>query len=92
MFEQQGNAPQGGEADKGVDHAGDRRGLSAAYPCDYVELEQTDAAPVDTADYRENKCDAIYYHGLLSSSLCGFPYSLPALFLFIKKFFAIRQK
>jgi hypothetical protein len=69
--EKQRDAPKRGEADKRVYHSADCRRLSAADPCDDIEFEQADAAPVDAADYGQNKCDAVDYHlqTLLSHSV-----------------------
>ena len=68
---QQRYAPERRETYERVYHAADCRRLSAADPRDDIEPEQADAAPVDAADYGQNKCDAVDYHlqTLLSHSV-----------------------
>ena len=44
--EQEGNTPDSGQSDHGVDNTAEQRGLPAANPGYQVKLEQTDAAPV----------------------------------------------
>ena len=71
VAEEQRDAPKRRETDERVYHAAHGRRLPAADPCNYIEPEQTDAAPVDAADYGQNKCDAVDYHlqTLLSHSV-----------------------
>ena len=47
---QQRDAPNTGKTYKSVDDAGEQRGLSTADPGNDVELEKSDATPVERAD------------------------------------------
>ena len=60
--EEQGDAPDGGESDEGVDNAADGGGLSAENVGHKVESEKTHETPVESADYGEDKGDAIHKH------------------------------
>ena len=60
--EEQRNAPHARQSDYGIDDAGDHGGGPAAYPRNEIELEQTDAAPVQGADDGDNQRDAIQDH------------------------------
>ena len=48
--EEQRNAPNAGQGYEGEDNAADGRALPAKQPAHNVELEQTDASPVEGAD------------------------------------------
>ena len=50
LAEEQRNAPNTGQGHEGKHDAADRRALSAKQPAHNVELEQTDAPPVEGAD------------------------------------------
>ena len=72
--EQQADAPEAGEADEGVDDAGDDGGLAAEDPGDEVKFENADQAPIQGADDGKNQCDGIH-------SLCNlqFFYDAPSI-------------
>jgi len=57
--DKEGNAPKCGNRHHGIDNAGNDGGLTAAKPCDCVKTEQTDTAPVKTADDGENECKPV---------------------------------
>ena len=59
--EEQGNAPDTGQGDNGVDYTADRGALSAKSPSHYVELEQADAAPVDGADDHKDQGQSVQH-------------------------------
>ena len=60
--EEEGDAPDTGQSDHGIDDARRHGGGSAADPGDQIELEQTDATPVQRADDGNNERDAIQNH------------------------------
>lgn len=62
VLKEQGNAPERRKSDQSVYYTADRCCLSAAYPSHDVEAEQSDTAPVDTADDAQNKSDPVYDH------------------------------
>ena len=64
--EQERDAPDSGEGDERVDYTRYHRALTAAYPRDDVEAEQTDASPVERADNGEHKGDLIHNHIIFS--------------------------
>src|SRR5699024_6397135 len=76
LSEEQGDAPERSQTNKRVYHATDRGRLPAEKPGDYVEAEQADAAPVQTAYYCKYQRNAIHYHasqppfGLISCIAC----------------------
>ena len=59
---QQRDAPNACKAYNGVDDAAEQRGLSATDPGNDVELEESDAAPVERAYNGQNQRNAIQYH------------------------------
>ena len=68
---QQRNAPNACKTYNGVDNAREQRGLSAADPCNDVELKQSDAAPVESTNDGQNQRNAIQYHHFVSFAYCG---------------------
>ena len=65
--EQQGDAPQSGDAHQCIDDAAPYCQLSTEYGGHAVKAEQADAAPVQSADNDEDQGDAIYdLHGQTS--------------------------
>ena len=66
------NAPDTGKADDRVDDAGEQRRLSAADPSHNIELEQSDATPVEGADDREYQRNAIHNHNRNCNSFFEF--------------------
>ena len=70
IAEQQGNAPESGDADEGIDDAADDGELAAADRCDDVEAEDADAPPVQRADDDKNQRNIIQYFHFV----CSFPY------------------
>ena len=65
---------EAGEADEGVENAGDNGGLAAENPGDEVEFENADQAPIQGADDGKDQCDGIH-------SLCNlqFFYDAPSI-------------
>ena len=59
---QQRDAPNACKAYNSVDDAAEQRGLSATDPGNDVELEESDAAPVERAYNGQNQRNAIQYH------------------------------
>lgn len=57
--EQQRNAPKSAETDNGVYNAAYYGCLTAENPRNNIEIENTDAAPVDAAYYQKCKSDFI---------------------------------
>src|SRR5690606_25039918 len=57
--QQRSDLPQGGHADQGVDHPGQRGILAAEDGRDQVELGQADQAPVDATDDHEGEGDEV---------------------------------
>lgn len=57
--EKQRNAPKRAKTHNGVYDAAYYGGLTAENPCDNIEIENTDTAPVDTAYYQERKSNSI---------------------------------
>ena len=55
FLEQQGDAPQCGDAHDGIDHAADQAGLTAADERYQVKLKKTDGAPVKSTDDDEHQ-------------------------------------
>ena len=49
-LEQQGDAPQTGQTDHGVDNARQQGGRTATDPSDQIKLEQANATPVERTD------------------------------------------
>ena len=70
VAEEQGDAPDTRQRDNGIDHAADGSALAAESPCHNVELKQSDAAPVDSADNHEDKRQSVQ-HVFHSSFLPG---------------------
>ena len=60
--EQKGNAPDTRQGNDGVDDAGGHGGGAAADPSNQIELEQTNATPVESADDGNNERDTIQNH------------------------------
>ena len=58
--EQQGNTPDTGQRYHRIDDAADKAILATADPRHKVKLEQTDAAPVESADDGEDQCQCIH--------------------------------
>lgn len=63
--EQEGNAPQAGKTNEGVNNPADNGTLAAKEPCHKVKLENTDQPPVGTADDGKNQSKCID-HGFTS--------------------------
>src|SRR5699024_2943472 len=61
LAEEQRDAPQAGNADDGVDHAADHRGLPAAEVGHQVELKQADQQPVDGAEDGDDERSTIQH-------------------------------
>ena len=55
LSKKQRNAPDGSKSDKCVDYSAYDACLSAAEPCDYIKLKNTDTAPIKAADDKKNK-------------------------------------
>src|SRR5690606_12505455 len=69
-LQQRDDLPQGGQADQGVDHAGQHGVLAAEDRRDQVELGETDQAPVDAADDHEHEGDEVDgFHGMSTLSM-----------------------
>ena len=60
--EDERDTPDAGERDHGINDAAEQGGRAAEEVRDEVELEQTDAAPVQRADDNKYQSDAIYDH------------------------------
>ena len=60
--EDQGDTPDARKRDDRIDDAAQERGLTTADPCDEVEAEQPDAAPVQCADHGNDERDSIHNH------------------------------
>ena len=60
--EKERNAPERRKADQGVDYAADKRCLPAEDPCDDIESEKTDTAPVKSSDDGQRQRNFIQYH------------------------------
>ena len=58
--EQKAYAPQSRKSDHGIDYTAGKCALTSEYPGNKVKLEYTDKTPVDTADYRNYKCNSIH--------------------------------
>ncbi len=67
--EKKGNAPKSCEGNQGVDDSGDDGLLAAADPCYEVELEKSDAAPVECADDNEYEGESVKYHSYILSEI-----------------------
>ena len=78
--EDQGNAPQGGQAHQGVDHPAGHAGLPAEEGGHDVEAEQADAAPVEPADDGQDQGQFIKEHRIRSLLQNGFPGLVSAVF------------
>ena len=61
--EKQGHAPEPGEPHQRENDAADCGGLPSEDRCDDVEPENTDAAPVESADDGQSQANAVHYHG-----------------------------
>ena len=57
--EEERDAPNACKSDNGVDDTADEGILTAAEPRNYVELEKTDATPVECSDDGEDESDSI---------------------------------
>ena len=60
--EYQRDTPNACQRNDGIDDTAEQRGLSTADPSHDVELEQTDATPVQSAQDGENQRNAIHNH------------------------------
>ena len=60
--EYQRDAPNAGKCYDRVDDAAEQGRLTTADPCDNIELEQSDASPVEGTHDGEYKGDPIHYH------------------------------
>ena len=56
------NAPDTRKSNYRIDNSADYGHRSAAYPRDEVEIKNTYATPVESADNSENKSYSVYYH------------------------------
>ena len=61
--EEQGNAPDRGQAHQGIDHAADGAAGAAEQEGDQVKAEDADAAPIQAADNGQNQSNLIHDHG-----------------------------
>ena len=59
--EEQRDAPDTRQRDKGKNDTADCRSLATKGPAHYVELEQADAAPVDRADDHKDQSDSVQH-------------------------------
>lgn len=71
VAEQKRNAPDCRKTYKCVDDSAYNTGLSAANPCDEIELKDADRAPVDAADNRQDKTNFVEH---ISSSFSFWVY------------------
>jgi len=69
--EEKGNAPDARKCDEGVDNACNQGILTAADPRDEVELEKSDAAPVECADDNEYQGESVKYHNQIPFGVIG---------------------
>ena len=60
--EQEGDAPQAGNTDDGIDDPADYRILATKDPGDKVKLENTHQAPVDATDDGQKLCQSIQHN------------------------------
>ena len=79
--EQERDAPDSGEGDERVDYTRYHRALTAAYPRDDVEAEQTDASPVERADNGEHEGDLIHNHIIFLREIIVQSVALAALYI-----------
>ena len=62
VAEEQRNAPHRRKSHKDIDYPADHARLTAADEADEVELKNTDAAPVETADHKQRQRDFVNDH------------------------------
>ena len=60
--EHQRDAPNTCQSNDRVDDSAEQRGLSAADPCHDVELEETDATPVQGTNDRQDQGESVNNH------------------------------
>ena len=76
--EKKRNTPKRRKANQGKDYAADKRCLTAEDPCDDIESEKTDTAPIETTDDSQRQRNLIQYHhvytilcNILDSNIIG---------------------
>ena len=72
-LEEQGNAPQAGQTNQGIDDSAEDCILPAKKPRNQVKLENTDQTPVGAADNGKNQRDRVH----IDTSLCWISIEYP---------------